>query len=163
MENPLKICMPRSLQDVISSVRRSTSFIKSQTPTNRKTEKGIHWFLKQRRLKIPIITTSRCSYTRGKDVAEAVVKTLGYTCLSREELLDASQEFNKPGIKLVQELPIILEQTIFNKYRYISYIRSALLRHLAKGNITHQGGEWDAPFANHYKGQIARGGLVWLF
>ena len=67
------------------------------------------------------ITISRCSYTYGKDVAGAVAKTLGYACISREELMDASQEFNMPGIKLVRELPIILEQTIFNKYRYISY------------------------------------------
>lgn len=36
-----------------------------------------------------IIAISRCSYTHGKDVAEAVAKTLGFTCISREELLDA--------------------------------------------------------------------------
>jgi len=88
---------------------------------------------------MPIITISRCSYTHGKDVAEAVAKTLGYACISREALLDASQEFNMPGIKLVRELPIILDQTIFNKYRYISYIRSALLRHLAKDNVVYHG------------------------
>jgi len=88
---------------------------------------------------MPIITISRCSYTHGKDVAEAVAKTLGYTCISREALLDASQEFNVPGIKLVGELPIILEQTVFNKYRYISYIRSELLRHLAKDNVVYHG------------------------
>ena len=88
---------------------------------------------------MPIITISRCSYTQGKDVAEAVAKTLGYTCISREELLDASQEFNMPGMKLVRELPIILDQTVFNKYRYISYIRSALLKHLAKDNVVYHG------------------------
>lgn len=88
---------------------------------------------------MPIITISRCSYTQGKDVAEAVARTLGYTCISREELLDASQEFNMPGMKLVRELPIILDQTVFNKYRYISYIRSALLKHLAKDNVVYHG------------------------
>jgi cytidylate kinase len=84
-----------------------------------------------------IITISRCSYTHGKDIAEAVAKTLGYACISREELLDASQEFNLPGIELVRELPIILDQIIFHKYRYISYIRSALLRHLTNGNVVY--------------------------
>jgi cytidylate kinase len=88
---------------------------------------------------MPIITISRCSYTQGKDVAEAVAKALGYTCISREELLDASQEFNMPGMKLVRELPIILDQTVFNKHRYISYIRSALLKHLAKDNVVYHG------------------------
>jgi len=88
---------------------------------------------------MPIITISRCSYTHGKDIAEGVAETLGYACISREELLDTSQEFNIPGIKLVRELPIILEQTIFNKYRYISFIRSALLRHLTKDHIVYHG------------------------
>ena len=88
---------------------------------------------------MPIITISRSSYTYGKKVAEAVAKTLGYTCISREELLDASQEFNMPGLKLVRELPIILDQTVFNKHRYISYIRSALLKHLTKGKVVYHG------------------------
>jgi len=88
---------------------------------------------------VPIIAISRCSYTHGKDVAEAVAKTLGYTCVSREELLDALQEFNLPNIKLARELPIILEKTSFNKQRYISYIRSALLKHLTKDNIVYHG------------------------
>ena len=88
---------------------------------------------------MPIITISRCSYTYGKKVAEAVAKTLGYTCISREELLNASQEFNMPDLKLVRELPMILDQIVFDKYRYISYIRSALLKHLAKGNVVYHG------------------------
>ena len=88
---------------------------------------------------MPIITISRCSYTYGKKVAEAVAKTLDYTCISREELLNTSQEFNMPGLKLVRELPIILDQIVFNKYRYISYIRSALLKHLVKGKVVYHG------------------------
>jgi len=88
---------------------------------------------------MPIITISRSSYTYGKKVAEAVAKTLGYTCISREELINASQEFSMPGLKLVRELPIILDQTVFNKHRYISYIRSALLKHLAKGKVVYHG------------------------
>jgi cytidylate kinase len=88
---------------------------------------------------MPIITISRSSYTYGKKVAEAVAETLGYTCISREELMDASQEFDMPGLKIVRELPIILDQTVFNKHRYISYIRSALLKHLAKGKVVYHG------------------------
>ena len=88
---------------------------------------------------MPIITISRSSYTYGKKVAEAIAEALGYTCISREELLNASQEFNIPGMKLVRELPIILDQTVFNKHRYISYIRSALLKHLAKGKVVYHG------------------------
>jgi cytidylate kinase len=86
---------------------------------------------------MPIITISRCSYTHGKDVAEAIADTLGYTCICREELIDNSQEFAMPDLKLVRELPIILDQTVFNKHRYISYIRSVLLKHLEKGKVVY--------------------------
>jgi cytidylate kinase len=88
---------------------------------------------------MPIITISRSSYTYGKKVAEAVAETLGYTCISREELMNASQEFNMPGLNHVRELPILLDQTVFNKHRYISYIRSALLKHLVKGKVVYHG------------------------
>jgi cytidylate kinase len=88
---------------------------------------------------MPIITISRSSYTYGKKVAEAVAETLGYTCISREEILNASQKFNMPGFNLVRELPIILDQTVFNKHRYISYIRSALLKHLVRGKVVYHG------------------------
>jgi cytidylate kinase len=88
---------------------------------------------------MPIITISRSSYTYGKKVAEAVADTLGYTCISREEILNASQEFNMPGLKFVRELPFILDQTVFNKHRYIAYIRSALLKHLVKGKVVYHG------------------------
>ena len=86
---------------------------------------------------MPIITISRCSFTHGKEVAEAVAETLGYRCISREEIIDDSKEFKMPGLQFVRELPIILDQTVFNKHRYISYIRSALLKHLAKGKVVY--------------------------
>ena len=60
-------------------------------------------------------TILRCSYTYGEEVVEAVAKTLDYTCISREELLEASQGFNMIRIRLVRELPIILDQTVRNK------------------------------------------------
>ncbi len=86
-----------------------------------------------------IIAISRCSYTHGKDIAEAVAVKLGYTCISRESLLDVSHEFNLPGIKLIKEIPINLAQTSSWNDRYISYIRSSLLRHLKKDNIVYHG------------------------
>ena len=41
-----------------------------------------------------IITISRGSYSKGKEVAERVAQTLGYDCISREILLEASEHFN---------------------------------------------------------------------
>ena len=40
-----------------------------------------------------IITISRGSYNRGKEVAEKLAKELGYECISREILLEASTEY----------------------------------------------------------------------
>lgn len=43
-----------------------------------------------------IITISRGSYHRGREVAETLAARLGYECVSREILLEASNEFNIP-------------------------------------------------------------------
>jgi hypothetical protein len=43
-----------------------------------------------------IITISRGSYSRGKEVAEALADKLGYGCVSRDILLEASKEFHIP-------------------------------------------------------------------
>ena len=53
-----------------------------------------------------IITISRGSYYRGREVAEKLAVKLGYECISREILLEASQEFNIPEIKLVRAIQL---------------------------------------------------------
>lgn len=88
---------------------------------------------------MPIIAISRSSYLHGKEIAEGVAAKLGYTCISQEELLDASQEFIMPDIKLIWNSLFILDRAIFWKYRYISYIRAALIRHLQKDNVVFHG------------------------
>ena len=94
-----------------------------------------------------IVTISRGSYSRGKEVAEKLAQKLGYKCLSRDILLEASEEFNIPEIKLVRALhdaPTVLERFTNGKERYVSYIRSALLQHVLKDNIVYHG------LAGHY-------------
>jgi cytidylate kinase len=94
-----------------------------------------------------IITISRGSYSRGKEVAEKLAKKLGYECISRDILLEASEEFNIPEIKLVRALhdaPTILERFHQGKERYVSYIRSALLHHVQRDNVVYHG------LAGHY-------------
>ena len=51
-----------------------------------------------------IITISRGSYSRGKKVAEKVAKELNYECISRDILLEASEHFHIPEIKLVRAI-----------------------------------------------------------
>lgn len=70
-----------------------------------------------------IITISRGSYSRGKEVAEKVAAALGYECISREVLLEASEQFNIPEIKLVRAIhdaPSILERFTYGKERYVA-------------------------------------------
>lgn len=94
-----------------------------------------------------IITISRGSYSRGKDVAEKLAKRLGYECLSRDILIEASDEFNIPEMKLIRALhdaPTVLERFHNGKERYVAYLRSSLLKHTQKDNLVYHG------LAGHY-------------
>jgi len=91
---------------------------------------------------MPIVTISRGSYSRGKDVAEQLARKLHYDCVSREILLEASEEFNIPEISLVRAIhdsPSILERFRHGKERYISYYQYALLKHVQKDNVIYHG------------------------
>ncbi len=89
-----------------------------------------------------IITISRGSYSRGKEVAEKVAAALGYECISRDILLEASEQFNIPEIKLVRAIhdaPSILERFTYGKERYVAYLKAALLKHIQKDNVVYHG------------------------
>lgn len=89
-----------------------------------------------------IITISRGSYSRGKEVAEKVAARLGYQCISRDLLLEVSQEYNIPEIKLVRAIhdaPGILKRLKRKDEKYIAFIKSALLNHLIQDNIVYHG------------------------
>ena len=89
-----------------------------------------------------IITISRGSYHRGREVAEKLAVKLGYECVSREILLEASQEFDIPEIKLIRAIkdaPKILERFTREKEKYVSYIRAALLKRAQRDNIVYHG------------------------
>ncbi len=89
-----------------------------------------------------IITISRGSYSKGKEVAEKVAETLGYECISREILLEASEHFNIPEIKLLRALhdaPSILERFTYGKERYLTYISAAMLEKVHGDNVVYHG------------------------
>jgi len=89
-----------------------------------------------------IITISRGSYSRGKEIAEKVAERLGYECIGRDTLIEASEQFNIPEIKLVRAIndaPSILERFGYGKEKYIAYIRAALLRRVKKDNVVYHG------------------------
>lgn len=97
-----------------------------------------------------IIAISRGSFSKGKEIAERVADRLGYRCISREVIIEASREFNIPEIMLhraVHDAPSILEKLTsitFGRERYISYFETTLLKILQKDNVVYHG------FAGHF-------------
>lgn len=89
-----------------------------------------------------IITISRGSYSRGKEIAEKLSEKLGYQCISREVLLKASRDFDVPEVKLlqaIQDAPSVLDRLKHGKKKYIAFIREAFLEQIQKDNVIYHG------------------------
>lgn len=89
-----------------------------------------------------VITISRGSYSKGKDIAERLARNLGYECISRDILLEASEHFNIPEIKLIRAIhdaPSVLDRFKHGKQRYVNFIREALLEHIKRDNVVYHG------------------------
>jgi cytidylate kinase-like protein len=71
-----------------------------------------------------------------------LAQELGYKCISREVLLEASDKFHIPEIKLVRAIhdaPSILDRFTYGKEKYVAFIRAAILQHVQKDNIVFHG------------------------
>lgn len=89
-----------------------------------------------------LITISRGSYSKGKEIAEKVAKKLSYDCIARDSIIETSKEFNVPEIKLVRAIhdaPSILERFTYGKQRYLGYLQVALLESFQKDNVVYHG------------------------
>ncbi|MFC2028267.1 AAA family ATPase, partial [Chloroflexota bacterium] len=89
-----------------------------------------------------IITISRGSYSRGKEIAEKVADRLGYECVAREALLEASEHFDIPEAKLIRavhDAPSILDRFAHGKEKYVAYIQAVLTRYVQKDNVVYHG------------------------
>jgi cytidylate kinase len=89
-----------------------------------------------------IITISRGCSSHGQEIAEKVASKLGYECVSREILMEASHFFHVPEMKLLKSLhnaPSILERITNGKEIYLAYARAALLEHAKKDNLVYHG------------------------
>ena len=96
---------------------------------------------------MPIIAISRGSFSRGREVAESAAALLGYRCISREVLLEASQLFDIPELKLrraIHEAPSLLSRLGRDQKKYVAFIRTALLREVQWDNVVYHG------FAGHF-------------
>jgi cytidylate kinase len=89
-----------------------------------------------------VITISRGSYSKGKEIAEKLAQQLGYECISREILLETSAHFNIHELKLtraIHDAPSIVERFKHGKEKYIVFIREAFLEHIRKDNVIYHG------------------------
>ena len=91
---------------------------------------------------MPIITISRGSYSKGKEIAEKVAKELEYECIARKVLLEASDEFDISELKLVRAIhdaPSLLERLSVGKKKYVAFVRKEILDHFKKDNVVYHG------------------------
>ena len=89
-----------------------------------------------------IITISRGSYSMGREIAEKTAERMGYGCIGRDVIIDASREFNIPEVRLkraIHDAPSILERFSYGKERYIAYIQSAILKNLKQDRMVYHG------------------------
>lgn len=89
-----------------------------------------------------IITISRGSYSKGREVAEKVAQRMGYEVVSRDVLLEASEKFHTPEVKLVRAIhdaPSILERFSHGRYCYLAFIKAALTERAVGDNLVYHG------------------------
>ncbi len=89
-----------------------------------------------------VITISRGSKSMGTAVAEQVAENLGYQCLSRAVLLEASEQYDIPEIQLARAMhdaPSLLERLGHRRASYVACVRAALTRHVAQDNVVYHG------------------------
>lgn len=89
-----------------------------------------------------IIVVSRGCYHRGSEVAKKAAAELGYECISREVLLEASALFDIPELQLIhaiKDAPSLIERLGRDRNNYIAYLRTTLLRRIQKDNVVYHG------------------------
>jgi cytidylate kinase len=98
-----------------------------------------------------VITISRGSYSKGKEIAEKLAQKLEYDCISREILLKASDQFNVKEAKLIRALhdaPSFFDRFQHGKEKFTAFIHEVFLGYIRKDNVVYHG------LAGHY---FARG------
>lgn len=89
-----------------------------------------------------VITISRGSYSKGKEIAEKLAKRLGYRCVSREILLEASERYNIPEVQLVRAIhdsPSFFQRFTHGKEKYTAFIQEAFLRCIQADRVVYHG------------------------
>ena len=89
-----------------------------------------------------IITISRGSYSKGREVARQTAQRLGYEVMSRDVLVEAAGFYNIPEVKLVRAIhnaPSILERFTLGKQSFLACVRSTLANRALADNLVYHG------------------------
>ncbi len=92
---------------------------------------------------MPIITISRGTFSKGKELAEVLAGRLNFPCLSREEILEAATK--EYGIS-VEELTAAMNkpppfwlQMPSKRFAYLKCVTAVLLEHARAGDLVYHG------------------------
>ena len=91
---------------------------------------------------MPIITIYRGAFTAGEEIAKSVAQALGYRCVSREVLIEASRSCGISEAKLNEVLekdPHWWERWLQNMRPYRVALQAAMCEVAQGGNIVYHG------------------------
>ena len=89
-----------------------------------------------------LITISRDSYSKGKEIAQKVAGRLGCKCIGRQVILDAANAFGvteRSVERAVHDAPSALESLFNRKERHLAEFGSAFYRIMAQGDVVYHG------------------------
>jgi cytidylate kinase len=91
---------------------------------------------------MPIITIYRGAFTAGEEIAKGVAQALGYRCVSREALIEASRSYDISEAKLNDVLdrdPHWWERWLENLRPYRVILQAAMCKVAQGGNLVYHG------------------------
>lgn len=91
---------------------------------------------------MPIITITRGAFSGGQDLAERVAASLGYRCVSREVLIEASQRYGIPEAKFTEVLetePRWWERWLESMRLYRIVLQAVMCEVAQGGNLVYHG------------------------
>lgn len=89
-----------------------------------------------------LITISRRTYSRGKEIAARAAAALEYECIGREVLQLASRQYGVPEDKLykaIHEAPSFFGMSLQARKQYIAYVKAAFAAYMVKDNVVYHG------------------------
>jgi len=89
-----------------------------------------------------IITVSRATFSGGKALAEGVAEKLGYRCIAREALVEASKDYGVPLDKLSRALADglgMMERFALERCHYLAFIQTELVRAVKDEGVVYHG------------------------